>query len=231
LARLARGTVLLRILAVAVLLGACAYSISIAPSFAWVVVAAASAAALLLVVRPRAWGRNDALRAGAGAALAAVALFAVPARTSIQLVGAHATDGGQLGLMAARDLNALSGYLAPRTRGAKYELAVTNYTQAASLIVRDVRPIMILENVEKRPMTSLSVVRAAAERGQVRYVLIGGSCGVARNFQRKHCSAGVRWARAHSVDVTAAAGLGSRGYLFELRPHGLTRSQHGGRTR
>jgi hypothetical protein len=88
---------------------------------------------------------------------------------------------------------------------------------------------MILEGVEKRPIASVDTVRKAARRGDLRYALIGGNCGLEGSFS--HCTRALRWIRAHSVDVTRAAGLGDGGFLFELRPHGLTRSQHGRRRR
>jgi hypothetical protein len=229
LVRWGRAGIAMRVLAAAALLGASAYEISIAPSFAGAVAAAAVAAALLIALPARALGQNRGLLAGGAAVLAAVALLVVPARTSIQLVSAHATDAGQLGAMPRSQLDALSAYLQPRTRGAKYELAVDNYAQAAALIIRDARPVMILSNVGKLPITSMGAVRAAALRGDLRYALVGGSCGRAHSIKRKHCLPALRWIRAHGVDVTSATGIQSPGLLYHLRPGVLTRSQHGRR--
>jgi 4-amino-4-deoxy-L-arabinose transferase-like glycosyltransferase len=229
LGMLARAATPWRVIAVAALAGASAYELSITPSFAAPVVAAGIAAALLILLPAKAWERGRVLRGPAVAALAAVALLVVPARTSIQLVKSHATDGGQLGGMPQSHVDALSRYLAPRTRGARYEAAVANYSTAATLIIRDARPIMILEGVERRPIATVEAVRKAARRGDLRYALIGGNCGLKVSFS--HCSRALRWIRAHSVDVTRAAGVGDSGFVFELRPHGITRSNDGRRGR
>ena len=122
-----------------------------------------------------------------------------------------------MGGMPAPQTNALSRYLMPRTRRARYETAVADYSMAASLIIRDARPVMILESVERRPITSVASVRRAVRRGELRYALIGGSCGSAPRPSFK-CHAAVRWIRAHSVDVTREAGLGSSGFVFRLLP-------------
>jgi hypothetical protein len=230
LVRLGRRRVPVRVLAAAVLLGACAYEISIAPSFAGPVAAAAIAATVLIVLPAMAFERKLGLRAGAAAVLAAVALLVVPARTSIQLVSGQATDAGQTGAMPRAQVDALSGYLQPRTRGARYELAVDNYSEAAALIIRDARPVMIVSSVAKHQITSASTIRAAFQRGDVRYALMGGSCARARSLTYKHCLPALRWIRAHGVDVTKAAGMQSSGLsLFQLRPGVITRSQHGRR--
>ena len=155
----------------------------------------------------------------------------MPARTSIQLVDAHASDAGLLGTMPPRQLDGLSRYLAARTRGARYEIGVKNYIQAAALIVHDARPVIIFEGVDKRPIASLATVRAAARRGDLRYVMLGGTCGRARSVRYKHCSPAVRWIRAHSVEVRGVAGIKEPGLLFKVRPRGLMRSQHGSRPR
>ena len=105
------------------------------------------------------------------------------------------------------------------------QTAVTDYSMAASLIIRDARPLMILESVERRPITSVARVRRAVRRGELRYALIGGSCGTARRPSFK-CHAAVRWIRAHSVDVTRETGLGSSGFVFRLLPSGQWRG-HG----
>jgi len=173
------------------------------------------AAALLIVLPGRPLGAGPAVRAGAIGALAAIALLIVPARTSIQLVKAHATDGGALGDTPPSEVHALSAYLMPRTRGARYETAVADYPSAASLIIRDARPVMILDGVERTPITSVGRVRSAVRSGQLRYALIGGSCGSARKPPLK-CTRAVRWIRAHSVDVTSETGVGSSGYVFRL---------------
>ena len=219
LARLADRRALLRLLGVAVLAAGCAYELLITPSWAAPVAAAAVAAGLLLLVSPRARHVPPALMVGAIGALAAAALLIVPARTSIQLVRARASDGGQLGGTPAAEVDALSRYLVPRTRGARYETAVADYSMAASLIIRDARPVMILESVERRPIASVRRVRGAVRRGELRYALIGGSCGSARKPSFK-CSAAVRWIRAHSVDVTREADPGSKGFVFRLLPSG-----------
>jgi 4-amino-4-deoxy-L-arabinose transferase-like glycosyltransferase len=217
LARLADRRALQRLLGVAVLAAGCAYELLITPSFAAPVAAAALAAGLLLVVPARARRVGPAVAVGAIGVLAAAALLIVPARTSVQLVRARASDGGQLGGMPAPQTNALSRYLMPRTRGARFETAAADYSMAASLIIRDARPVMILESVERRPITSVARIRRAVRRGELRYALIGGSCGSAPRPSFK-CHAAVRWIRAHSVDVTRQAGLGSSGLVFRLLP-------------
>lgn len=216
-ARLARGRLPVRLAAVAALAGACAYDVTIAPAFAGAVAGAGAAAALLIALPGTA--RRSGARTLAGA-LAAVALLLAPAHAAVQLVGARASDAGQQGALPGPALARLSRFLSSHTRGARYELATENYLQAAPLIVHDGRPVIILNGVQKRPIASLRTVRAAAVRGDLRYAMIGGTCGRARSVAHKRCSTTVRWIRAHSVPLPGLAGIRQPGLFFEIRTGG-----------
>ena len=138
LARLARRDLRWRILAAAAVLAICAYALPIAPgtpaAVGWAA-AAGGAVALLAARRAR--------MAAAAMALAAVALLAAPTGAAVDQVSANVSVSGQLGAMSPHQLARLSAYLAPRTRGARWELAVANYIQAAPVVVHDDRPVLV----------------------------------------------------------------------------------------
>ncbi|MEA2375333.1 MAG: hypothetical protein QOD53_1796, partial [Thermoleophilaceae bacterium] len=231
LARLGGRELAIRAAAAAWVLVACAYLTRAERGAAVLVtwVAAAALCVALAAARPR--GRAFVPLA---AGLAVVALLAVPLARSAHLIDTNASTAGQLGVAPRAQTAALSRYLGPRTRGARWELATSSYLQAPALVVRDARPVMILAGVNRQVLVSQARVAAAVRRGELRYALVGGACGRARRIETKrHCPPAVRWVRLHGVDVSHAAGLPGRGLLFRLRAAAggvhPTRSQHGRR--
>jgi hypothetical protein len=110
---------------------------------------------------------------------------------------------------------ALSRYLRSRTAGDRYEVATAFYPTVGRLIEHDDRPVVVLTSVGRRPVVTAAELAARVRRGEVRYILIGGTCGT-RPLKRAGCPKAVRWARRHSVDVSKAAGLPERGLLFRF---------------
>jgi 4-amino-4-deoxy-L-arabinose transferase-like glycosyltransferase len=222
LAGLAGRNVVLRVAAAAALLGVCAFAASVEPGVAVVVWAAGVAAAVALFVPMR-------HAAPAAALLAAVAVLAVPAAASVDQVAANVSVSG--GSTVKRHvIAAVSAYLGPRTRGARIEVVAATYPQAASIVAHDGRPVLLLTQVNGRPLTTVRTLRTAVRSGELRYAFVRGSCARARNLQRKKCIATVRWIRTHGTPVAHGAAWAPLGRLFRLHSGlthaGLTRSQH-----
>jgi hypothetical protein len=184
-------------------------------------VVAGAAAALALLVAARRGERAKAALPIAGA-LALVCVLAGPVAKSVLVVDRGNTSSGRPGYMPPAEVNSLAGYLAPRTRGDRYELASAFYAQAGPLVARDGRPVMVLTSVRRHPVVGLTRLERAVRRHEVRFMIVTGSCGTAgaRSGVVAGCPPTVRWARAHSVDVTKQAGLPGRGLLFRFTQRG-----------
>ena len=158
------------------------------------------------------------------AALAALLLTAVLALVMLNDDGrliAH-DSGVQADAVTLPDtlVNPLSAFLLSHQHGARYEAAISAPTLAAPLIIRGLRPVLLLTSVSARPLVTLAQLRRDAALGQVRYVFIHGACPTPRDPARPACSAAAIWTRRHSKDVTAQLGIASKsGLLYEL-PNG-----------
>jgi 4-amino-4-deoxy-L-arabinose transferase-like glycosyltransferase len=162
---------------------------------------------------------------GAGAVLAArgsarvpvaaafAAVLAVSLALSVRAVERHATDSGQPGWIAPARVAALSAYLRAHDGTAVDEVATVAPTKAAQLIARDARPVLVLANVDGRPLVTPRALAADAAAGQVRYALVGSSCVRPGTGA---CTPVARWIRGHGVDVSAAAGQPRRGLVYRL---------------
>jgi 4-amino-4-deoxy-L-arabinose transferase-like glycosyltransferase len=196
-----------------------AYALAIGLRDTEVVVLTAAAAVVALGVAT--W-RGDRARAAVAVAgtLAVVALLAGPAAHSVALVQRGATDSGRPGDMAPRETLALSHYLRPRTATDRYEVASAFFPTPGRLIEHDARRVLVLTSVGRRPVIPTRRFIEAVRRGEVHYILIGGTCGTRPLRKIVHgCPSSVQWARRHSVDVSAAAGLPERGLLFRFTRH------------
>jgi hypothetical protein len=167
-----------------------------APAWATVLaVAAAAAAALAAVLR----------RPALTAACAVVAALAVPAAASLALAGSTRSDAGLAAPLPPQVVPGLSSYLIRHQGTATYEVASSSVFKAGPLIVRDGRPVLMLTSYQARPLLTPAQLARLVSAGKVRYAMIG----------RARCTPGgtlacvpvVEWARAHSIDVSRAAGL------------------------
>lgn len=179
-----------------------------------VVVAGVALLALLAllgpVVRRRRWAEAAALPAVAGALALATAL-AVPASASVAVVRHHATDASTGLRLPPRTVRLLDRFLVSHQGGARYEVATLNAYQAAPLIVRAGRPVLILFNVNRHRLLTRHALRAKARTGQVHYVLLGSECGRSqpgRGQTRRRarplvhkCVSTARWVRSHGRPV------------------------------
>lgn len=211
-------------------LGALALAIALAAPVAYVLWSTAQgagstvatlllAATAVLALAAGAGARTRSGRAAVviGAAAALGALTVAPAARSAELARQNATDSGHVGDMKPRELHALSSYLAPRTRGARYEVLSATYQKVGALIVHDGRPVLIATSVSRRPLITVAQLRGYVASGQVRYALFASECGTGSARQIAGCPAVLRWARANSTDVSQAAGLHAPGVLFRFR--------------
>lgn len=144
--------------------------------------------------------------------------LAYPLHETFSVVRSRADDAAGPPAISAADARALSVYLAPRTTGARYEVAADEPISLAPLIVRDARPILPLTRPGGDVLASLAALRAAVRSGRVRYALLDVlDCDpVHRGWAS--CTAAERWIRLHGVDVTwKVAGLsGRRDVLFRV---------------
>jgi hypothetical protein len=175
---------------------------------AWAAVAGpAAAAGCAAVAVARAWPR----RATTLAALGLVAVLAVPASAAVTVARQHRSDAGvPLRTNPAR-LAALSRFLIAHQGHARYEVASPTIIRASPLIIRDGRPVLMLTSLYGRPLLDAARLRALVTTGQVRYMLGRPACAA------NGCQDVVRWARAHTRDVSPGAGQ-PRGTLYRLTP-------------
>jgi hypothetical protein len=86
------------------------------------------------------------LRAPAwAAAVAMLALLAIPAQQSVAIASTAASDSGHIGAMPAGEDTRLSRFLRRHDHGARYEVASATAVKAAQLIARDGRPVLLLD--------------------------------------------------------------------------------------
>jgi 4-amino-4-deoxy-L-arabinose transferase-like glycosyltransferase len=111
----------------------------------------------------------------------------------------------------------LSDYLISHQGSARYEVAVSAPTLAAPLIIRGLRPVLLLTSINANALVTLGELRADATRGKVRYVFIHGSCPSPRDTNLPACSQAAIWVRAHARDITPVLGIHTqRGLLYQL---------------
>jgi 4-amino-4-deoxy-L-arabinose transferase-like glycosyltransferase len=175
--------------------------------------AAAALGAVLLAGAASSVTRRGGLVAVA-AALTLAAALAVPAATALRLVRSGEGDSAAAGHMPAATLEPLSAYLRAHQGHARYEVAAPSILKAASLIVRDARPVLVLAGVYGRPLLTPAQLAQRARAGQVHYVLLGKLKCV--HGKGNGCSPVVQWARRHGTDVSRAAGLPYRHMLYRL---------------
>jgi 4-amino-4-deoxy-L-arabinose transferase-like glycosyltransferase len=176
---------------------------------------AAGAAALAVAAALARGGRARPLTAAAGV-LVLVALLAGPTAKSAIVADKGQTDSGRPGYMPPDQVARLARYLGPRTRGDRYEVATAFYATAGPLIARDDRPVLVLGNINNRPLVRVAALADAVRRGQVHFILMVGACGREPLRATGRCPRAWRWARTHSVDVSKQAGLSTRGLLLRF---------------
>ncbi len=179
------------------------------PPVWWVVIGSAVgalAAAALAAPRARSWAL----------VLALASLLAVPAWASVRAIQHHTTDTNRLGVLPPRQLLALSSYLRSHQGSARYEAAYDEATQLGSLVVRDQRPLVVLNSINAQVVTPLARLRALAAAGAVRYAVLSAPCSPHDSPADPDCSAAARWVAAHGADVSAEAGLGRGLTLWRL---------------
>jgi 4-amino-4-deoxy-L-arabinose transferase-like glycosyltransferase len=153
-------------------------------------------------------------RARVPVAVAFAGVLAVSLAVSVEAVAAHSTDSGRPGWIAPARVAALSAYLRAHDGTAADEVATLAPSKAAQLIARDGRPVLVLANVDGRPIVTPRTLAADVTAGRVRYALVGDRCvrpGTAA------CAPVAKWIRAHGVDVSVSAGQPHRGLVYRLR--------------
>ncbi len=151
--------------------------------------------------------------------LSMCAILSISLGTDIKAVHDHTTDAGYVGALPVQELDAVSGYLRAHQGSARYEVAAQSATQIGALIVKDVRPVVILTTYAARQFTSVRKLEDLIAAGAVRYAFLNSPCPhhtSAANAKNPACSAPARWIRAHGRDVSRAAGLTRGGVLWLL---------------
>lgn len=204
-------------------------------TLAWTLVLAAGLSVLVAVVitSPPAWAIVLAAAGVFGCALAAagllprtpqvlaagacVALLVIPASAAIKVAQKHQSIAGLPSTFSRAELDRLSSFLTAGQGQARYEFASPTVMRPAPLIVKDGRPVLMLANIDGKPLVSVAGLQRAVSSGQVKYALLGrGSCPPRA---KGPCAPAVIWARGHSRDVGQAAGLPA-GMLYEMRAAG-----------
>jgi hypothetical protein len=145
-----------------------------------------------------------------------IALLAVPLAVSVKTVRDSASDAGDVGALSSPEQQALSRYLLAHQDGARYELAAGAATSVASLIVQDVRPVLMLTTYEGRSFTSVAQLKRLIARGEVRYAFLDSVCTPHAANTSAGCAPAARWIWAHGTDVSHQAGLRTGGILWRL---------------
>jgi 4-amino-4-deoxy-L-arabinose transferase-like glycosyltransferase len=164
---------------------------------------------------------------GAGVALAArrratigvaalAAVLAVPTATSIAAVVHHTQDANRTGALPKARVDALVAYLDAAHAGS--QLAASAPAKAGQFITREGKPVLILSDGQGRQLVTPQQLARDVADGSVRYALLGDSCTQASGNARTGCLPVVRWAHAHGVDVSRAAGQPRAGALYALSP-------------
>jgi 4-amino-4-deoxy-L-arabinose transferase-like glycosyltransferase len=150
------------------------------------------------------------------AAIALVAVLAIPTATSIAAVSHGTQDSGRTGALPAARVEALNAYLA--RAGATDSLAASAPAKVGQLIARDGRPVLILSDGQGRQLVTPAQLATAVAHGSARFALLGDACTPVSGNARTGCLPVVRWARAHGVDVSRAAGQPHADALYALIP-------------
>ncbi|MGI8801204.1 MAG: glycosyltransferase family 39 protein [Solirubrobacteraceae bacterium] len=181
-------------------------------STVWLITGLAAATAVAAAALPLPAG----LRAAALGAALAVAALLLPVNVAAGLIRHSETDAGHVGVMRSGQTDALSAYLRAHRGGARYEFASGAATAAASVIVRDVQPVLVLTSFDARPLVIVPRLAALVADGSVRYALLSGGCGPRTRRTTVACSATAVWIRAHGRDVSREAGLDRPKLLWRL---------------
>ncbi|MGI8557360.1 MAG: glycosyltransferase family 39 protein [Solirubrobacteraceae bacterium] len=149
---------------------------------------------------------------------ALVSLLAFPLARDVRLIRDHSGVQAASPLVKGKLVAALSTFLRAHQGSAKFEFAASAPSLASPLLVRDVRPILLLTTVDGRPLESLSRLRADAAAGKVSYVITRGRCPHPPYRLLPACAEAVKWVVAHAEDVTAQLGVPgtSTGLLYAL---------------
>jgi hypothetical protein len=184
---------------------------------AWWVMVAAAAVAIAAGVLAR-WVPPPRRRVATAvtAALLLVAVLSIPLKATLAGVRGNISDAGRVGSLQPTELRKLSAYLLAHQGSAHYEVAAASATSVGALIVKDVRPVLILTTYNARTLTPVAQLQRLVATGAVRYAFLNTVCGRRTPATDAGCSAPARWVRAHAVDVSEQAGLGKRALLWRL---------------
>jgi 4-amino-4-deoxy-L-arabinose transferase-like glycosyltransferase len=162
-----------------------------------------------------------ARRRVAASALVLTAVLAIPAATSIAAVDHATQDANRTGALPQARVDALAAYL--RHAGATDNLAASAPGKVGQLIASHGPPVLILSDGQGRQLVTPAQLASDVARGRIRFALLGDACTPSSGNARTGCLPVVRWAHAHGVDVSRAAGQPHAGALYALiRPVGAT---------
>ncbi|MHB8491369.1 MAG: glycosyltransferase family 39 protein [Solirubrobacteraceae bacterium] len=134
-------------------------------------------------------------------------VLAIPLWASLAAVRENTSDGNVLGSLPAAELHGLSTYLRRQQGTARYETAYDSASHMGALVEHDARPVLPLSTVEGHMIVSTASLAALAASGQVRHVVLSGSCPTPPSAEDADCSPQVAWVRSHGTDVSRRAGL------------------------
>jgi 4-amino-4-deoxy-L-arabinose transferase-like glycosyltransferase len=176
----------------------------------------AIAFAALARVGPDASSSRRSWLEAATIALTLVAVGALGLSADVTSIDNGVTDAGYVGALPGEEQRLVSSYLRSHQGSARYELAAESATQIGSLIVQDARPVLILTTYDARVFTTVSDLKRAIAKGEVRYAFLNSFCGKHVSTVNAACSEPALWVRAHGTDVSRKAGLSRGGVLWLL---------------
>jgi hypothetical protein len=174
----------------------------------WAAALAVAGAAVTALAAAGVRGRTTTMFLAVGALVAALA---IPSATALSVARGNASNAGIANPMPPARVRALGRFLVAHQGQAFYEVATTTVFKSGPLIVRDGRPVLMLTSYNDRPLLTPAQLARLVAAGQVRYILLGRGEGSPRSTHP--APPVVRWARAHSVDVSRATGVGPPGTL------------------
>ena len=116
----------------------------------------------------------------------------------------------------AAELRRLSAYLRAHQGGAHYETAYDAATQMGALVVRDGRPVLLADQLQRAAAHPRRSSQRLIAAGGVRYAFLTALSGSPPPRTDADCSAPAAWVRAHGDDVSAARRPSVRDALWLL---------------
>ena len=126
-----------------------------------------------------------------------IGLLAIPLGKDYELIAHNTTDS----VLNEPTSRRLSDYLAAHNNGTRYEVASANVYDVAGMVVRDDKPLIMLNDIDGE-LERARTLQAQVAAGEVRFFFAARGCRPGHP-----CPGNERWAIAHSIPVAHYPGL------------------------